>query len=176
MGAGAAGAWADYGDLAIDSALAWRFLAPREGWRMACWDEAAFLIFDGTSWNDLRDIEALNWLLGLGDARHGRQLEAGDRLGAGALFTHESGDHRMTLNKSRRRAIPGRCCSRPAIPGRAELGLAGDDDFHFKVSADGVNLFEGQLRIDRGWARCASPAARAWRWITPRQSWPTTSR
>jgi len=146
---GASGAWAGHdGDLAIYAALAWRFLTPRDGWRMWVSDEAAFLIFDGTSWSDLRDIEALNGLSALGV---NATADSWNRLivcASGVLLTHESGDHRMTLNKQAA-GNTGSLLFQTGYSGRAELGLAGDDDFHFKVSADGANWFEA-LVIDRG--------------------------
>jgi hypothetical protein len=145
----AAGAWAGHaGDIAIYAALAWRFLTPREGWRMWVSDEASFLIFDGTSWSDLRDIDALNGLSALGV---NATADSWNRLivsAPGVLFTHESGDHRMTLNKEAA-GNTGSLLFQTGYSGRAELGLAGDDDFHFKVSADGATWFEA-LAIDRG--------------------------
>ena len=74
--------------------------------------------------------------------------------------------NRLTLRsrrdaaQPRRRRAPaedqqgvGRRYGEPALPdaaspGRAELGLAGDDDFHFKVSADGATWKEA-IVIDR---------------------------
>jgi hypothetical protein len=42
--------------------------------------------------------------------------------------------------------------------GRAEIGLTGDDDFHFKVSSDGTNWLEA-IRIDRVTGKVVFPAS-----------------
>ncbi|MCK9910342.1 hypothetical protein MXD81_14450, partial [Microbacteriaceae bacterium K1510] len=52
------------------------------------------------------------------------------------LLSHDGDDHRLKISK----AAAGDTASllyQTAFSGRAELGLAGDDDFHFKVSTDG---------------------------------------
>jgi hypothetical protein len=41
--------------------------------------------------------------------------------------------------------------------GRAEIGLAGDDDFHFKVSPDGSAWFDS-IKIERATGRVSFPA------------------
>jgi hypothetical protein len=42
--------------------------------------------------------------------------------------------------------------------GRAEMGLTGDDDFHFKVSPNGSTWFEG-IRIDRNTGKVSFPVS-----------------
>ena len=49
-----------------------------------------------------------------------------------------AGDHRLLIDK----ASPANTASQvfqSGASGRAEIGLAGDDDLHLKVSPDGVN-------------------------------------
>ena len=63
------------------------------------------------------------------------------------LFTNEGAGHQVKVNK----ANVGDTASflfQTNWSGRAEMGLAGDDDFHFKVSPDGGAWFEALL-IDR---------------------------
>ena len=63
------------------------------------------------------------------------------------LLNHDGDGHQLKINK----ASAGDTASllyQDAFSGRAELGLAGDDDFHFKVSADGASWKEAIL-IDR---------------------------
>ena len=52
------------------------------------------------------------------------------------LLTHQGGDHRLVINKSSA-GHTGSLLMQTDWQGRAELGLAGSDDFSFKVSADG---------------------------------------
>ena len=75
----------------------------------------------------------------------------------GSLFNHDGGGHRLTLNK----ATPGDTGSivlQTGFSGRAEFGLAGDDDFHVKLSPDGGTWLEalviggndGRVHIPQG--------------------------
>jgi len=71
-----------------------------------------------------------------------------------SLFSHEGAGHQLKINKD----AAGDTASvlfQTDFSGRAEFGLAGDDDFHVKVSADGSTWHEA-LVIDR-----ASGAVRA---------------
>lgn len=64
-----------------------------------------------------------------------------------SLFSHEGEGHQLKINKD----TAGDTASvvfQTAFSGRAEFGLAGDDDFHVKVSPDGSTWHEG-LVIDR---------------------------
>jgi hypothetical protein len=64
-----------------------------------------------------------------------------------SLFSHDGTDHQLTINK----ADP---ISRASVmfqtgyAGRAEIGLIGDEDLLFKVSADGATFLEA-VRIDK---------------------------
>jgi hypothetical protein len=72
------------------------------------------------------------------------------------LFDEEDGDHRLKINK----AGPVDTASllfQTGYSGRAELGLAGDDDLHVKVSADGETWSEA-LKIDKGTGAVSLPA------------------
>ena len=60
---------------------------------------------------------------------------------ANALF-NGSGDIRIKLNKAAS-ANTASFLYQDAWSGRAEIGLTGDDDFHFKVSPDGSSWHEG---------------------------------
>jgi hypothetical protein len=145
--AGASGDWAGHeGDVALYAAQAWRFLTPAVGWRMWVAAESLFLLHDGTGWRDLQDIDALSDMAHLGI---NATADGWNRLivrSSGSLFTHESGDHRMTLNKEAA-GNTGSLLFQTGYSGRAEMGLAGDDDFRIKVSADGGSWFEA-LQID----------------------------
>lgn len=148
VAASATGVWAGRdGQLAIVEASAWRFLAPRNGWRLWVEDEAKFLLFDGIDWRDLQDIDELSnmSLLGVNTT-----ADADNRLAVASsavLLSHAGSDHRLKINKQAA-ADTASLLMQTDYAGRAELGLAGDDDFHVKVSPDGSNWFDA-VAIDR---------------------------
>ena len=75
---------------------------------------------------------------------------------AASLFNHAGAGHQHKINKN----AAGDTASllfQTGFSGRAEMGTAGDDDFHFKVSADGSAWNEAIL-IDRSTGRVALPA------------------
>ena len=66
---------------------------------------------------------------------------------AASLFNHAGNGHQQKINK----AAAGDTASvlyQTGFSGRAEMGLAGDDDFHFKVSPDG-SAWNDALLIDK---------------------------
>ncbi|WP_026380407.1 DUF2793 domain-containing protein [Afifella pfennigii] len=139
--AGATGEWeAKAGMLAAWQDGAWAFLTPRQGW--LCWvtDEATLLAFDGASWESANgQIEALP-MLGINAS-----ADATNRLAVSAaatLLSHEGDDHRVVVNKALA-ADTASLVFQTGFSGRAEIGLAGEDDFSFKVSADGTSFHQG---------------------------------
>lgn len=152
--AGASGGFAGHVDAvaAFDDG-GWAFLTPRAGWRAYVETEDVFLLFDGAAWKDLglslRELQDVS-RLGVGAT-----ADAGNPLLAkinSALFTARAtgeggtGDLRIAMNKS----VVGGTVSQlyqTNYSGRAETGLAGDDSFRIKVSADGA-VWREALRID----------------------------
>jgi hypothetical protein len=71
------------------------------------------------------------------------------------LFNHAGAGHQHKINK----AAAGDTASllfQTATSGRAEMGTAGDDDFHLKVSADGSTWKEA-IVIDRSTGAVSMP-------------------
>ncbi|MDN2566096.1 DUF2793 domain-containing protein [Aquibium sp. A9E412] len=165
VAAGATGAFAGQdGALAAFVDGAWSFVAPVEGMRLWRRADARVVVFSAGAWTDLAAA------LGALDAA---ALAAGgiDRLGVNAaadavnrlavktdavLLSHDdvtpgSGDMRLVVDK----AAAGATASvvfQTGWSGRAEFGLAGDDDWRVKVSPDGVTWHEA-LTVDRGTGR-----------------------
>jgi hypothetical protein len=86
---------------------------------------------------------------------------------AASLFNHAGAGHQHKINK----AAAGDTASllfQTATSGRAEMGTAGDDDFHFKVSADGSTWKEA-IVIDRSTGAVAMP-------LTPKRELLTANR
>lgn len=113
---------------------AWSFHQPREGW--VVWNAAddRLQVFDGTVWgsvSDLRDIPFIG-VNATADMTN-RLAVAGDAT----LLSHDGNGHQLKINK----ATVGDTASllfQSGWSGRAEMGLAGNDDFSIKVSPDGT--------------------------------------
>ncbi|WP_274626889.1 DUF2793 domain-containing protein [Arvimicrobium flavum] len=135
VAAGGTGAFAAHeGEIAVRQDAAWMFFAPDEGWIAWIAVESAVLVFSGGVWSDLKPRVADE--LGISTT-----ADAVNRLAVaseGVLFTHAGDDCQVKLNK----AAAGDTASlmfQTAYSGRAEMGLAGDDKFHIKISADGAS-------------------------------------
>ncbi len=150
------GAWAGQaGKLAIAQAGAWVFVTPRTGWRAWIVDEEQFLIYDGALW---RGMPPPDELANLDLVGVNTTADAGNRLAVSSpavLFSHAGDDHRLKINKQ---AGPNTASLlyQTNFSGRAEMGLAGDDDFRLKVSADGATWNDAVV-IDRATGAVAFP-------------------
>ncbi|MPL75576.1 hypothetical protein SDC9_21402 [bioreactor metagenome] len=144
LGAGPTGAWdGQAGKLAFRTETGWLFLTPRAGWRAWGRTEADLRIWHGDGWVSLFAGRA-----GLGI---NTGFDAVNRLSVAAaatLLNHEGAGHQLKINK----AATGNTASllfQSGWSGRAEMGLAGNDDFSVKVSADGASWVTG-LTISAG--------------------------
>ncbi len=176
VGAGATGAFAGKEkQVAAFLAGGWTFLRPSVGWRLYVAAEALLLLYNGADWIDLgfglRELQNLS-RLGLGTS-----ADAGNPLAAklnAALFAAKtssdggSGDLRFTLNKEASTRTVSQIYQ-SNYSGRAETGLAGDDNFRIKVSADGA-LWRESLVIDRATGAVSFPSGGPTRILTFRTS------
>jgi hypothetical protein len=147
--AGATGAWAGQGGrIAAWEAGAWVFLTPAAGWIAWVVNEGALVVHDGTGW-----ISPLTATLSGGSVtRVGVNMVADttNRLSVAApatLLNHDGGGHQVKVNK----AAAGDTASltfQTGFSGRAEMGLAGSDNWSVKVSADG-SAWTTALALDR---------------------------
>ena len=84
--------------------------------------------------------------------------DAANRLAVASpasLFSHEGSDHRLKVNKATE-ADTASVLFQTGFSGRAEFGLAGDDDWHVKVSADGSDWHEA-IVVDRATGAVSFP-------------------
>ncbi len=121
----------------------WIFLEPRKGWQ--CWieDEAELHVWTGSQWrraSPLSEFGASLWGVNATADETARLAVSSEA----SLFNHAGAGHQIKLNKAAAGDTAG-LLFQDAFSGRAELGLAGDDDFHFKVSADGSSWTEAMV-------------------------------
>lgn len=135
LGTGATGAWAGHDDqIATWDGTAWTFLAPLPGWCAWGITEAELRSWSGTAWTPLAAGGETFSMLGINAT-----ADSTNRLSVSAdatLLNNAGTDHRLVLNK----AAGGDTASllyQSGWTGHAEMGLAGDANFHLKVSADG---------------------------------------
>ncbi|CFX55993.1 conserved protein of unknown function [Candidatus Filomicrobium marinum] len=123
---------------------AWMFYPPREGWIAWLTNEEQTLLWNGVAWTAFGG--------GGTPTEFGinATADATNRLSVSSqasLFSHEGSSHQIKINK----AAPTDTAStlyQTTFSARAEMGLMGDDDFHFKVSPDGAAWHEA-IVIDK---------------------------
>lgn len=135
---------------------AWMFHAPRVGW--LCWvaDEMALITWDGEAWMDA--AAAMGSIGELESLGVNATADETNRLAVSSpatLLNHEGSGHQLKINKNAEEDTAS-LLFQTGHSGRAEMGLAGDDDFHFKVSPDGAAWNEA-IVIDRATGEVTFP-------------------
>ena len=144
------GAWAGH-----DNAIAawqdggWQFSLPQTGWVAFVEDEGTLLVWSGTAWSDFfSTVTAIQnlALLGIGttaDATNVLSAKLNNALFVGKTVA-EGGDGTLRYKLSKESAAKTLSfLLQDNYSSRAEVGLTGDDDLHFKVSPDGSTWYEG---------------------------------
>ncbi|GAA4108338.1 DUF2793 domain-containing protein [Aminobacter aganoensis] len=157
VAAAATGGWAGkVGQIAGWQDGAWAFHNPVRGWLAWVADEQRILAHDGTGWVD-------TVALGINPAAMvgiNTTADTTNRLSVksqAVLFDNLGAGQQVKINK----AAAGDNASllfQTGYSGRAEFGLAGDDDWHLKVSPDGGAWTEA-LQVSRSDGRVLLPAA-----------------
>ena len=153
------GAWAGQaGAVAVYADSAWYFVPPQPGWRAQVLTPKGAVVYDAAAgWE--AEVAAATQTTETPRLGINATADTTNRLSLSApatLFNHEGAGHQVKLNK----AAPGDTASllyQTAFSGRAEMGLAGDDEFAIKVSADGAGWTEA-LRADPGTGTVSLPA------------------
>jgi hypothetical protein len=135
----------------------WNFYAPQPGWTCYVLDEQVLLMWDGDSWEPaFGDPSAITELQNLTLLGVGTTADGTNPLSAklnNALWVAQSvaeggsGDLRYVLSKESA-AKTLSLLLQDGFSGRAEIGLTGDDDFHFKTSPDGSTWIDA-LVLDK---------------------------
>jgi hypothetical protein len=141
----------------------WLFGVPRVGWLAYAIDEGTLLTWNGTAWGDffstVTSIQNLS-RLGVGttaDATNPMSAKLNNALWAArSVAEGGSGDLRYKLSKESASHTLS-LLLQTNFSGRAEIGLAGDDDLRIKVSPDGSSWLDA-LVVSKATGRIAFPA------------------
>jgi hypothetical protein len=174
------GAWAGHGNnVAAWQDGAWVFCVPQVGWFAYVIDEGTLVAWNGSAWvSALAMLSTLQniALLGVGtaaDSTNPFSAKLNNALWA-AKTVAEGGDGHLRYKMSKESAAKTlSLLFQDNFSGRAEIGLTGDDDLHFKVSADGsswldaitIDRSSGKLTVNQGFA--APTATRAQLYAAP---------
>jgi hypothetical protein len=152
------GAWVGQaGRIALWEGTAWAFFAPLAGWRAFVAAEGALATFDGAGWTTLADGPLV-----VGQVGVSASPDATNRLAVSSpaiLLNHAGAGHQVKINKAAATDTAS-LLYQSGFSGRAEMGLAGTDDFSIKVSANGAS-FVTALQINRTSGQVALPAGAA---------------
>lgn len=140
------GAWTGQaGKIAAWQDGAWAFYAPKTGWRCYIVSKTSVYVYSGSAWASIVSVLQNLAMLGVNTT-----ADATNKLAVASsaiLFTNIGAGTQVKLNKN----TEGDTASflfQTNFSGRAEFGTTGDDDFHFKVSANGAAWTEA-VRVDR---------------------------
>jgi hypothetical protein len=134
----ATGEWTDKSNqIAAYQDGAWAYFKPQTGWLAWLSSQNTLLVFKEGAWSPLTNDASIvdeTDKLGINTT-----ADDNSRLSVSAnnsLFTHDGTDHRITVNKAQA-ADTGSVIFQTNWSGRAEMGLAGSNDFSVKVTPDG---------------------------------------
>ncbi|MCI5044209.1 MAG: DUF2793 domain-containing protein [Aquisalinus sp.] len=138
------------GNLAAWFDTYWSELPARAGMRAWVEDTNTLLVYDGAQWSDISSGQESVSTLGINataDAVNRLSVKADAELLSHDNVTPGTGDARKVINKATE-SNTASVIFQSDFSGRAEFGLTGDDDFHLKVSADGISFIDA-LVIDK---------------------------
>jgi hypothetical protein len=130
---GASGDWTGHdGAVAVRTDVGWDFFAPQAGWRAQVLTPEGAVVFDPvTGWNAPLAQSPQIGVNAIADSTNRLSVSA-----PATLLNHEGAGHLLKINKAGVTDTAS-LLYQTGFSGRAEMGLAGDDAFSLKVSADG---------------------------------------
>lgn len=159
VAASPSGAWAGHaGHVAAFQDGAWNFYTPKAGWIAWVEDETLLVAWSGTAWSAAGgSVTSLNPapLVGVNAT-----ADTSNRLSVSSpavLFNHAGTGHQIKVNKAAA-ANTASLLYQTGFSGRAEMGTAGDDNFHVKVSPDGATWYEA-IVVDRNTGGVTFPSS-----------------
>jgi hypothetical protein len=148
------------GQIAVRQDSAWLYLTPKPGWRAFFADTGQVKAFDGAAWRNIA-IGADGSLPMLGINAAPDEVNRLSVASTASLFSHTGQGHQLKLNKAEA-SDTGTLLFQTAWSGRAEMGLAGSDEFSIKVSGNGENWLTALSVATDGSVRTPNrPIARA---------------
>jgi hypothetical protein len=142
LGQGAMGVWAGQdGQIAVFLGEAWTFVAPQEGWIATARGTADVRLYRDGTWQRFPERIARLGIATDADALNRLSVSA-----EATLLSHAGAGHQLKINTATA-ADTASLLFQTGFSGRAEMGIAGQDDLSIKVSADGANWTEA-LRVN----------------------------
>ena len=145
LGASPTGLWASQANkIATYSGSGWMFISPQKGWRAGGGPNQELRIWDGSEWASVFPTLDAVKTLGINAA-----ADTTNRLSLSSdasLFNNAGGGHQVKVNKAAD-SDTASLLFQSGWTGHAEMGLAGDNSFSIKVSADGSE-WSIPLKID----------------------------
>jgi hypothetical protein len=155
LGQGAMGAWAGQdGQIALFLGEGWTFVAPQEGWIATARGTTDLRLYQSGTWHSFPERVAR-----LGIATDADDVNRLSVTAEATLLNHAGAGHQLKINK----ATAGTTASllfQTGFSGRAEMGIAGQDDFSIKVSANGTAWTEA-LRVNAVTGRLSGAAVQS---------------
>ena len=134
VAAGAVGSWAgQVGNIALYTSTGWQFFVPLQGWQAHVLAEGVTVVYVGAAWG-LPTAPSSATFFGVNTT-----ADTTNRLSVQAtatLLSNVGAGHQVKVNKAGT-GDTGSLLFQTGFSGRAEMGLAGSDDFSVKVSATG---------------------------------------
>lgn len=134
VAAAAVGVWAgQVGKIAVYTSTGWQFFTPLPGWQAHVVAEGVTVNYSGSAWG-LPTAATSSPTFGVNTT-----ADTTNRLAVqstASLFSNVGAGHQMKVNKAAA-GDTGSLLFQTGFSGRAEMGLAGSDDFSVKVSATG---------------------------------------
>ncbi|MEP2980461.1 MAG: DUF2793 domain-containing protein [Lentilitoribacter sp.] len=116
-----------------------QFYTPQTGWLAFILDENIYSFFDGADWLDLISSNDFAEYLTLGVNASADLTNRFTLSSEASLFNNAGNGHQLKINKAQATDTAS-LLFQTGYSGRAEFGLAGDDQFRIKTSADGANF------------------------------------
>jgi hypothetical protein len=136
IAAASAGPWlGKSGLIAFRQDGAWILIQPREGWQAWFLSEARLRVLTSGTWAEI-SLPSSEEVPMLGINATADETNRLTVASPASLFSHTGNGHQIKVNKAAS-ADTASLLFQTAWSGRAEMGLAGNDDFAIKVSPDG---------------------------------------
>ena len=157
LGASPTGVWASQGgQIASWRGGGWIFATPQIGWQAWGVAEGALRVYTGNGWQDVAPETVLQNLSGVGVNTTSDAINKFAVAADATLLSHDGAGHQLKLNKANA-SDTASLLYQTNWSGRAEMGLAGNDDFSIKVSPDG-STFNDAIVVDKDDGKVSFPS------------------